>query len=469
MGFFISTLLIFIHNTTECFIGGNKMTFKKDIPDVPSIVEAAFIASILDEVGFYDDASIMDEFIKQASQCTNDITKQAGLWSAIWNRLGGLTKRLFFKEYRQLYAKAKEAHEKITERFEEAEDNFKKAKKQIKNYDLVGWRETVLSLPVYTKDLMADYEMAFGRLIAFTYKLQEKENIPAGEFDLSNITPPGEGGEGGKAEKPTETKETEKAPDKKKELDINTRFFKEKGWAWSDPTTKSIAKNSLTNEIAIDKEKFNKMKRVHIVDASADPNKDYVKLAKHDKGFPKGLKEAMGKDVWQVISVDSDWVYLSRVEEEVKEITPQEEVKEEIGTPSLPHIDIGPGGKPEIVEPKKPATEVSKVEIEEAEKEHPLIKTEEEKKLYNKMMEKIKDMVWVSYRHGSGKGRFRLVNPNEVSPGQTLVSDHNLVSKLNDALFLQNYKGKRRVKVFRTPEADDITKAQLINKILFKK
>lgn len=443
------------------------MAFIKDIPDVPSIVEAAFIASILDEVGFYDDASLMDEFVKQASQYKSDLVKQAGLWSAIWNRLGGLTKRLFFKEYRQLYAKAKEAHEKITERFQTAEDNFKQAKKQIKNYDLVGWRETVLSLPVYTKDLMADYEMAFGRLIAFTYKLQEKENIPAGEFDISKITPPGEGGEGKKSpeiNKPSESGE------EKRDLNLNTKFFKEKGWSWSDPLTKSIAKNNLTDEIAIDKYKFNKMKRVHIVDASADPSKDYVKLSKHDRGFPKGLKEAMGNSIWRITSVDSDWVYLAKVEEEIKEITPQEEVKEEPGTPTLQHIDLGPSGKPEMIEPKRPEGEVTKTEVEEAAKEHPIITNEEEKSLYNKMMEKNKDKVWISYRHGSGKDRFRLINPDELSPGQTLVNDQNLVSKLYDALFLQNYKGKRRVKVFRIPnEANDVTKAQLVNKILFKK
>ncbi|MFA5048466.1 MAG: hypothetical protein WC516_05595 [Patescibacteria group bacterium] len=441
------------------------MTFTKGISETPSILEATFIAGILDEVGFYKDASLMDEFIKQASQYKKDLIKQAGLWSGIWNRLSGLTKRLFFKEYRQLYAKAKESHTKITERFEAAENSFKEAKKQIKNYDLVGWRETVLSLPVYTKDLMADYEMAFGRLIAFTYKLQDKEHIPTEEFDINNITPPGEGGEG-----KTLGEVGGKPIENKRELNTNTRFFKEKGWSWSDPTTKSIAKNNLTDEIAINKEKFNKMKQIHIIDASPDPNKDYVKLAKHDKGFPKGLKEAMGNSIWKISSVDSDWIYLSKIEEEVKEITPQEEVKEEIGIPFLPHIGFEPSGKLEIVEPKKPAREVSEVEVEEAAKEHPLIKNEEEKKNYNKMMKTIKDKVWISYRHGSGKGRFRLINQNDMVPGQTLVSDQKLISKLNDALFLQNYKGKRRVKVFRVPnEADDITKAEFINKILFKK
>lgn len=445
------------------------MIFKKDLPEIPSIAEAAFIASILDEAGLFEDAGLMDEFIKGASRYNGNFVKQAGLWSAIWNRLGGLTKRLFFKEYRQLYTKAKDAQKNIQERFEKAEKAFKQAKKQINNYDLVGWRETVLALPIYTKDLMADYEMAFGKLIAFTFDLQKKENIPSGEFDISKITPPGEGGEGGSEGEPEDKKTTQK-----RNLNIDTRFFKEKGWQWADPLTKSIAKNSLKDEIAIDRDKFNRMKRTHIIDASSDPNKDYVRLAKHDRGFPKGLKEALGNSVWQIVEHDSDWVYLAKVAEEVKEVTPQEEVGEEMPEgfepPSLPQIDL-PLDKSE--EKKLKAIEdISKKDVESVSGQ-PIISSDKDKELYNKMMSGIGNKVWISYRHGAGKDRFRLVDPGDIKPGQTAVTDQSLVSKLNDTLFLQNYKGKRRKKIFygSEVEADDneISKAELVNTILFKK
>lgn len=454
------------------------MTFKKGIPEVPSIVEAGLIADILDEAGLFEDAELMDQFIKSASLYKDDLIKQAGLWSAIWNRLGGLTKRLFFKEYRQLYSKAKEAQEKLQERIDKIEDDFKQAKKLFNNYDLVGWREAVLAMPVDADDVMADFEDAFGRLVAFTFKLQEKENIPEKEFDVSKITPPGKKV---KEEKAPEKKE-EKVPEKKEEkvepekkLNLDTRFFKEKGWGWSDPMNRSIATNKLTNEIAISRDRYEKMKRVHIVDASTDPNKDYVALAKHDKGFPKGLKEAMGNFIWNVVGADNDWVYLSKVEEEVpEEIAPQEKVEEFAGEPKLQKLPTSLEEAREMEQAKpleeKPE-EVSKEEVKKVQKEK-AVEDVKDKKLFDKMMEKEKGKIWISHREGQFKNRFRLIDPKDLIPGKmTVVEDPKLKEALFNALFVENYKSKRRKQVFRVPSqtSDDmVSRADLVNKILFK-
>lgn len=430
------------------------MTVKQGIPETPSIIEAIFIAGFLDEAGLYEDASLMDEFVKQASQYKDDFIKQAGLWSAIWNRLGGLTKRLFFKEYRQLYSSAKEAHKLIEERFNKAEAQFKQAKKQIKNYDLVGWRETVLNLPVYTKDLMADYEMAFGRLVAFTFKLQEKGNIPAGEFDISKITPPGEGGEGTKPEEAGKAEPEKSGP----VIPIPEE------WHRVDPKYNSIIQKD-ENNIGIRQDYYNKWKQRHFHEAQG-----LVKLIDHKRAYPQMLKEKLGKNTWKVLSAPGDnWVHLQKVEPEVKEVTPQEEVKEDKfpAPPGLPHIDKGPGGELKVVEPAKPAGEVSEEELKAV--KEPVIRTEEDKKLYAKMMEKEKDKVWVSYRRGKGKDKFRLIDPKNVERGQTPVTDRALVTKLFDDRFLKKYKEKRRVEVYRGKADDGISKAELINTILFKK
>lgn len=428
------------------------MIYKTDVPEMPSIKEAVFIANILDEAGLYDDASLMDEFIKIASQ-EKEIEKFAGLWSGIWNRIGGLTKRLFFKEYRQLYSKAKEAHEKVAERMDEIEKHYKEAKKLIKNYDLVSWRETVLAMPIKTDDLMTDFEAAFGNLVAFTFKLQDKEKIPGKEFNISNITPPGKS-----PEKKELGKEVGKETEVKKELSKDTRVFKERGWSWADPTIKSIAKNDLTSEIAIEKGKYDDYYRKHIVDTSTDPDKNYVKLSSHSKGYPKGLKEALGENTWQLTSSDTDWVYLLKVEPKEEQISPMKPVGEDFPQPKRVPYDLDKLKRDyETYERtgKKPKEEVEREKAEkvELEKQKTMEEPEEmeEENEYEKMVEKNKGKVWASYRLGSGSGRFVLINPNQLKPGMSLVEEPELIDKLNKKLFEESYKGKRRQKVFTLP------------------
>lgn len=486
------------------------MTGKKDRIEAPTIKEAIIIADIFDEAGFYDDASLMDEFIEKAAQHEYDLIKQAGIFSGIWNRLSGLARRLFFKEYRQMYNMAKEAHKAIGERMDESRRLYKEATSDFKNYELVAWREKVLQLPVYTKDLMVDYEKAFGRLIAFTYKLQDQGQIgrskKPGEVDIGEITPPGEGGEGVTTAPEPGAPEGETEVSKKK-LSPETRFMKEKGWS-RDPLIPSIATNTLSNEIAIDRDRFDKYLRSHIVDASKDPEQDWFKLGPHKRMMPKGLKEAMGDRIWQRTGVDADWVYLSPVEKEEKVIVPPEKLPEE---PTLPKPEIAGTEEneareiaqqlvnldliapeafetaienlkesdeetrqkykrkieqvkeemPEKEEAPSPEPAVSKEEKEVAERA-PLTKEDLDK--VQMLKDAYKDKVWAVYTTIKGKQRAKLVNIDDLGPQLRQVPPE-MEDTLFEALYLKRYKdGKPKI---RTVDYPEISKAELVNTFLF--
>lgn len=305
------------------------MSYKKGIPEMPSLNEAAVIATIFDEAGHYEDAALMDEFIKSASQ-HSDLEKRAGLWSGIWNRLGGWAKRIFFKEYRELYKKAKEADERIGERIAEVEELWKEARRDFKNYELVAWREKILRLPVYTKDLMVEYEKAFGRLVAFTYKLKEKEEGKGeSEGGIGSMTPPGEGGEG----KPWGTPE-EKKSEPGKPVELDDPWYHSTGVA-------SIMENGQTGELAIEQERFNRSRKWGQI-VYVDKDKGLIKYNPRYKGkAAKGLKEALGDDVWQLHTAPAGgWVYLMKKELEEEgegEVVPETpETPSAPGEPSLP-------------------------------------------------------------------------------------------------------------------------------------
>lgn len=486
------------------------MSFNNKSLQTPSIQEAIFIANLLDKSGQFKDASLLDEFVKQ-SVYNNDMVKQAGLWSGIWNRLSGVTKRVFFKEYRELYKRAKEAHKLISDRYKNLDEQFTLATSQIKNYNLTEWRETVLKMPLKTNDLMSDYEKAFGALVAFTFNLQDKGDLDISEeeeFDISKITPPGQ-----KPETKEDKEVMETSP--KKEFSKDTDFFKEKGWKWIDPAIKSIGVNIDLNKVSINKEKFDKMKKVHIVDVVNPENKDLVRLNEHERLLPKGLKEALGNSIWEIIGNDVDWVYLKKVKGEERQITPQESVvdipdpslpsqlklpfdkdvgttelkkeepgqkqveikKQEVGATPVeqPKVETKPEVKPDVAQDKpkiepenKPAlqTEMGASELQnvvEERKSGPIFNRDEE--LYKKMLDKNKGKMWISYSIGKGVGKFRLIDAKELKKGQTPVVDSKLIDKLNDAYFLENYSRGRRVEVIRE---DEVSRAKLVNQFLFK-
>jgi hypothetical protein len=385
---------------------GNKIK----VPEVPSLKEAALIATIFDEAGYYEDAALLDDFIKTASQ-EDDLTKKAGLWSGIWNRLGGWAKKIFFKEYRELYRVAKEANEKITERISEVESLWKEARSDFKNYELVSWREKVLRMPVYTKDIMVDYEEAFGRLVAFTYKLQEKEKVKE-KSDIEKITPPGEGGEG----KPFGTPEEKKLkPGETKEL----------GDPWFHSTgVSSIMENDQSGDIAINQERFERSRKWGQL-RYVDKSKGLIRINPEAKTkMAKGLKDALGNDVWQIKEVSDGWVFLTKekISEEIEDVeSPDTSMP---GEPKLPvslekpeelfKEDISEVGEPEIAKPEEEAIQP----------EEEVVQPEEAEKI------EVPKGRWVVYLGGKHQGKAGLVR--KVDPRfHSLITDKNEIERLN--------------------------------------
>jgi len=303
------------------------------------------------ENGYYEDANLLDEFVEQCSENKNDLVKNAGLWSGIWNRLSGWAKRVFFKEYRELYKIAKEANEKITERVEEAQKLWKEAQKDFNNYELVLWREKILSQPIFTKDLMVNYEKAFGNLVAFTYKLREAPNATK-EKGILEMTPPGEGGEG-KVEPPKE----EEIPEKKELKELDDPWFYSSG-------VKSIMENGQTGEVAIEQERLKRsMKWGQVIYVNGE--KDLIKYNDKYKGkATRGLKEALGDDVWQISTAPSGgWVFLMRYEKGIDEEPKQS--FETIEEPSLPEGMKSPEYLKEMSEEVPQGLETPEEKVEE--------------------------------------------------------------------------------------------------------
>ncbi len=386
------------------------MSYKKGI-EVPSINEVAIIATMLDEAGYYADAALMDEFIKTASQHSDDLEKCAGLWSGIWKRLGGWAKKVFFKEYKELHKIAKEANEKISDRMKEARSLWKEAGKDFKTYELVSWREKILRLPVYTKDLMVDYEEAFGRLVAFTYKLQDKETKKeelGGE--IGKMTAPGEGGEG----KPWGTPE-EKPEDGKPEK-LEDPWYHSTGVA-------SIMENGETGDIAIDQTRFERSRRWGQI-VYVDRDKGLMKYNPKSKGkAAKGLKETLGDDVWQLQKEPaSGWVFLTKKEDvgEIEDTPTEESVTEETsGDPGEPSLPIGIKTPGDLLtekllgdEPEKETPDLSEKmeEVVEPEKEMEEVPEPEDVGVIEPE-EKIEvpKGKWVVYLTGKNQGRAGLV------------------------------------------------------------
>jgi len=410
---------------------------KNKIPEMPSIEEAVVIASIFDNAGYYDDANLMDSFIKQASN--TDIEKQAGLWSGIWNRLGGWAKRVFFKEYRELYKIAKEANEQINKRFEEAQDMWKEAQSDFKNYELVAWREKVLQLPVFTKDLMVDYEKAFGRLVAFTYKLQEGEKKETG--DISKITPPGEGGEGKPWGTPEEKRESGKWG---------------KGWRIAETVEgkdgkriPTIVVNNLIGDIAVASNRFKVLKNYQLI--NAEGQEDLYKIntdKKHVFKISKKVYSAFGDNVWKETKEEDGWVFLKKVSEksetfespEDSKIPESSEKPTEIGDPSLPEGLEGLTGlteeAPTKIEEEKIVPETGEVELQPEKskispEETEMLKSEEPP---TEGIQTPKGYSWVVLLTGKDAGKAVLKRKTKGAGYHWIIQDENLIKQLNEKL-----------------------------------
>lgn len=449
----------------------------------PNLNIAIKVANKLDEIGIHKDANLIDEFIKKSKNL--EITKQAGLWSAIWNRLGGLTKRLFFKEYRELYDSAKEANKKIKERMDKAKELLKESEVLFNNYELLQWREKVRLLPVYTKDLMFDFESKFGKLVAFTYKLQQTGEVPSsGEFGLKDISAP-EGTE--------ETKKQEKIPgiSEFKEMVQKSRESKDGEPPWPrHGLLQLFAIPPEKDAVAIWSDYFNKdIFNIHL---AKNKNGNFV-LTTEGRTKRPGARIAAGwfenffKGEWKLEKEEGGWIYLRRVKEEAEKVPQETKTEKEILMPKspaslLPGALPGAGPATESVMGKEPtAAELTPKELDEnlgEIKEIEMLEEKKEEDLRNKMLQDIQNYEWVVFTSGPNKGQYGLLKKTLIEGGKSKYGEFSPiigqeeVNKLNNAYFEKFYKDKEKKvkgvgKKFKLEEGK-LTKASMVNNLLFR-
>lgn len=166
-------------------------------PTREALIRLAAAAEILDEAGMFADADLVDEFLKNAMS-EPDIEKVAGMWANFVSRLGGWARQLLFKEYRDLYRRAKAAQEELQR---EADAYLRQAqgwvqdarelKKTLKRHQMQEWRQTAGSLLSSMRadiaPVLGPYDEQHGAMIAKVLKIAPQE--------LPQRQPPRPGGE----------------------------------------------------------------------------------------------------------------------------------------------------------------------------------------------------------------------------------------------------------------------------------
>lgn len=146
-----------------------------------ALIKLAQAAQILDEAGLYQDADLADEFLKKA-MAEPDIEKVAGMWANFVSRLGGWARQLLFKEYRELYRRAKTAQAELqreTEAYLDQARNWvqtaKDLKKTLKRHELQEWRKATADLLTTMRAepsaVLGPYDEQYGEMIARVLKV----------------------------------------------------------------------------------------------------------------------------------------------------------------------------------------------------------------------------------------------------------------------------------------------------------
>jgi hypothetical protein len=184
-------------------------------PTRDALVKLAHAAQILDEAGLYKDADLVDEFVKQA-MAEPDMEKVAGMWANFVSRLGGWARQLLFREYRDLYRRAKAAQDELQREtqayLEQAKgwvQDAKGLKKTLKRHNMQEWRqqtgELLNAMRVDPAGVLGPYDEQYGQMIARVLKIAPQK--------LPQRQPPRPGGEpSSEAPEAPETPETPAEP-----------------------------------------------------------------------------------------------------------------------------------------------------------------------------------------------------------------------------------------------------------------
>jgi len=266
--------------------------YKQGVPEMPSLVQAAMFATILDEIGEYKDAELFDEYIAKSAEYSGNIVKMAGVWGNIWSRVKGSLKKLFISEYKELYNSAKASQDKLTERMDLLKEKYKEAKGQFKNYKFGDWRRSISEMDaICSKNITAGFDERYAKFIDYVTK----------DFKESNSTPDEES-EFDKTSKPEIAKKTNKWEEATGEA-VNQMG---KGWSGSGYVLrKDVLGNNNTFKVKVDKfENWvgKQVKKVGDKVFEFDQN-----WAKANKGkVNQELRGAMQKGQWAIVSEKPD-------------------------------------------------------------------------------------------------------------------------------------------------------------------
>jgi hypothetical protein len=320
----------------------------KGLPYIPPMREVVAAADLFDQMGDFESAALLDEYIEQTAESDGDIVKLAGFWANVWKRMKGRAKMWFYSEYKELYNAAREAQEEIQKRIDEAEKAVHELKKDVKNHDLQDWRLKLDEMKILnTKDITASFDKIYGRFLSYIMKFKDQQEK---EEKTGPLTPsekvermtkgPSEGAPGGREVK----------------------------WVPQDKDRKIFL--SRNGDMArIDKDAIQYIKTMKPVRGKPEYRKVWEKTGL------KVMKNTFGDSMWMEIYEDDKYVYYrevvvpageSKTTTEEKPETPKkpEGLKgKDFPAVPLPPMPTGPKREPE------PATDILTDEEEELEKE----------------------------------------------------------------------------------------------------
>jgi hypothetical protein len=282
--------------------------------DILSVKEATLFADLFDEIGEHSNANLMDDYIRKFALTEGDLIKQAGLFKNLLRKLVGFGKRVFFKVYRELYAKAKEAQKLLDDRIDEINETYDNIKKDLRYHDLEGWRGGIYALKLEdSKDIIGDFDIAYGKLVQYLGltgetkdKSKKKDESQIGKLpDLSK--PEGEETEEPGTEEPgTEEPGTEEPGAEKATSWERMTPGAQEGWT---ELAKSVAFNPSSGGIRFDKKYFDYLLGKHLSTDGAGNVKYWSSYKEQKQPMGGKLKDMMGEDAWDM-KQDKNYVYL---------------------------------------------------------------------------------------------------------------------------------------------------------------
>lgn len=319
----------------------------KGLPSIPSTREVIAAADLFDQMGDFESAALLDEYIERTAEFDGDIVRLAGFWANVWKRMKGRAKMWFYAEYKELYNAAKEAQEKIQERIGEAEKAIKELKQDVKNHDLQDWRLKLDEMKIInTKDITAPFDKIYGRFLAYIMKFKDQQDKETWR-DSATLTP---------SEK-TERMMGAGIPPGGREVK----------WVPQDKERKVFL--SRNGDMArIDKDAVQYIKTMKPVKGKPEYRKVWEKTGL------KVMKNTFGDSMWMEIYEDEKYVYYREVPSVGAEKPVTTEEKE---APKKPEAPEGTWGKPPPLPPMptgpkkevEPATDILSDEESELEAE----------------------------------------------------------------------------------------------------